>query len=47
MTCIFLFLQKIQNWLALRAEYKRTRVIKEALQAYATRRGINLNKQNN
>jgi hypothetical protein len=39
----FLLLQKIRNQLALRKEHKRIREIKEALQSYAIRRGINQN----
>jgi hypothetical protein len=41
------FLQKIQEWLASRAEFKRIKAIKEALRGYAARRGINLNNHNN
>jgi hypothetical protein len=37
------FLQKIQDWLGIRAEYKRIRKIREALQSYGLRRGINKN----
>lgn len=44
MTPLFFFLlQKIQEWLALRAEFKRIQAIKEALRGYAARRGINWN----
>lgn len=39
--------QTIRRLLASRAEHKRLKVIREALQNYATRRGINLNNQNN
>jgi len=39
------FLQKIQEWLASRAEKQRLKVIRETLRDYATRRGINLNNQ--
>jgi hypothetical protein len=40
-------LQKIQEWLASRAEFKRIKAIKEALRGYSMRRGINLNNHNN
>jgi len=44
MTPLFSFLlQKIQEWLASRAENQRIRAIKEALRSYAARRGISLN----
>jgi hypothetical protein len=50
MICIFrLLLQKIQTQLALRAESKRIRVIREALKSYGQKQGIspNNNKGNN
>jgi hypothetical protein len=37
------FLQKIQEWLEVKAEHKRIRAIKEALRVYGQRRGISLN----
>lgn len=40
------FLQKIQEWLEVKAEQKRIRRIREALQSYGLRRGINKNNQN-
>jgi hypothetical protein len=44
MTPLFSFLlQKIQEWLEVKAEHKRIKVIKEALQSYGQRRGISLN----
>jgi hypothetical protein len=39
----FFFLQKIQEWLEVKAEHKRIRAIKEALRGYAARRGIKWN----
>jgi hypothetical protein len=39
----FFFLQKIQEWLEVKAEHKRIKVIKGALQVYGQRRGINWN----
>jgi len=48
MTPLFSFLlQKIQEWLEVKAEHKRIKVIKEALRGYAARRRINLNNHNN
>jgi hypothetical protein len=44
MTPIFSsFLQKIQEWLDVKAENKRIKVIKEALRGYGQRRGIHWN----
>jgi hypothetical protein len=44
MTPLFSFLlQKIQEWLEVKAEHKRIKAIKEALQVYGQRRGINWN----
>lgn len=34
------FLQKIQDWLDIKAENKRINAIKEALRVYGQRRGI-------
>jgi len=41
------FLQKIQEWLEVKAENKRIKAIKEALRVYGQRRGISQNNQNN
>lgn len=41
------FLQKIQEWLDVKAEHKRINAIKEALRVYGQRRGISQNNQNN
>ncbi len=44
---LFLHLfSKIRRLLASRAENKRLKVIREALQNYASKRGINLNNKN-
>jgi hypothetical protein len=41
MTPLFFFLlQKIQEWLEVKAEHKRIKAIKEALRVYGQRRGI-------
>lgn len=40
------FLQKIQEWLEVKAEHKRIKIIREALRDYASKRGINLNDKN-
>jgi len=48
MTTLFSsFLQKIQEWLDVKAENKRIKVIKEALRGYGQRRGISQNNLNN
>jgi len=41
MTLLFFFLlQKIQDWLEVKAEHKRIKAIKRALRVYGQRRGI-------
>ena len=48
MTPLFFFLlQKIQDWLDVKAEHKRINVIKEGLRGYGQRRGISQNNLNN
>jgi len=39
--------QTIRRFLAYRAETQRLKVIREALQTYATRRGVNINIKTN
>jgi hypothetical protein len=41
----FSFLQKIQEWLEVKAEHKRIKAIKEALRGYAVKRGISQNNK--
>lgn len=48
MTHLFSYLlSKIHHLLASRAECKRIRVIRKALQAYGLRQGVNLEHSNN
>jgi hypothetical protein len=44
---ISFLLQKIQEWLEVKAEHKRIKAIKEALRGYRQRHRINQNNQNN